>query len=58
MLLALLRMPIVSQTSDLLCAPNQSAPLSLLAPARLKAMYYDRKRDMINRGTWFDDPEK
>lgn len=34
--------------------------LLLLLPrcVRLKAMYYDRKRDLIKKGEWFDDPAK
>lgn len=35
--------------------------LLLLLPLsfhRLKAMYYDRKRDLIVKGLWFDHPKQ
>lgn len=32
-------------------------PMPLLL-CRLKAMYYDRKRDFIVKGTWFDHPKQ
>jgi hypothetical protein len=33
-------------------------PPLLLLPSSLQAMYYDRKKQLIEQGKWFDDPDK
>jgi hypothetical protein len=32
--------------------------LLLLLPPPCQAMYYDCKKQLIEQGTWFDDPDK
>jgi hypothetical protein len=39
--------------------PTHFYMMLLLCPScRLKTMYYNRKRDLISAGKWFDDPDK
>jgi hypothetical protein len=39
-------------------APLLLPPPLLLLPSSLQAMYYDRKKQLIEQGKWFDDPDK